>query len=164
MSSRIASALTTSEVLARLRARGLELPSPTKTGGAYSPVIVRGRQGTVAAQFPIRDGERLLLGRVGIELTEAQGRAAAELAGLNVLAHLHAHLNGFERLDGLLHVSGHVASAPDFQRQPQVLDGASELFRHALGEAGDHTRSAFAPPRLPWDLSVELVVTFALRD
>ena len=150
-------------VLARLAELELALPAVSTPAGAYRPVVIRGRQGSVAAQFPILDGKPVWTGRVGEHLTEEQGVQAARLAGLNVLAQLHAHLGGFERLDGLLHVDGHVASAEDFQRQPQVLDGASNLFRAVLGDAGTHTRAAFAPRHMPWDLAVQLVVTFALR-
>lgn len=154
--------LTTAAVLGRLAARGLELPRPSTPAGAYVPVVVRGLQGSVAGQFPLRDGKLLFTGRVGEERTEEEGRRAAEAAALNVLAQLHAHV-GFERLDGLLHLSGHVASARHFQRQPEVLDGASDLLRYALGDAGVHTRAAYAPAHLPWDLTVEIVVTFAVR-
>ena len=95
-------------------------------------------------------------------MTEAQGYEAARLAALNVLAQIHAALGGFDRLTAILRVEGHVASAPSFNGQPRVLDGASDLFAAVLGERGRHTRTAFSPNKLPWDLSIELVVTCAI--
>lgn len=62
----------------------------------------------------------------------------------------------------LVRVEGHVASAPGFINQPKVLDGASDLFAAVLGERGRHTRTAFAPGRLPRNLAIELVVTAAM--
>jgi len=58
-------------------------------------------------------------------------------------------------------VDGYVASADTFVDQPEVVDGASELFLWALGERGRHARTAFAVGRLPKNNSVELAVTFA---
>ena len=74
---------------------------------------------------------------------------------------IHQALGGLERLEGLIRVDGYVASADTFVDQPEVLDGASELFLWALGERGKHARTAFLMTRLPKNNSVELRVTFA---
>jgi enamine deaminase RidA (YjgF/YER057c/UK114 family) len=147
----------------RLHELGLVLPQPPRPGGDYQPWILRGDLLFLSAQLPIENGALRYTGRVGAELTEEQGIAAARLAGLNVLAQLRAALGDLERLETLLRVEGHVASAPGWNRAPVVLDGASNLFAAVLGERGRHTRSAFTPPRLPLDLTVELVVTAAVR-
>jgi len=63
----------------------------------------------------------------------------------------------------MLRVEGHVASAPDWNNAPKVLDGASDLLVAVLGDRGHHTRAAFTPAQLPWNLTVELVVTAAVR-
>jgi enamine deaminase RidA (YjgF/YER057c/UK114 family) len=147
----------------RLRELGIVLPAPPAPAGAYRPWIRHGELVFVAAQLPIENGVPRYLGRVGAELTEEQGVAAARLAGLNVLAQLRAALGDLERLATLLRVEGHVASAPGWNRAPAVLDGASSLFVAVLGERGLHARSAFTPPRLPLDHSIELVVTAAVR-
>jgi enamine deaminase RidA (YjgF/YER057c/UK114 family) len=151
-------------VIERLRRMGLTLPEPALPAGLYLPFRLDRGVGYLAAQFPTRGGEYVLLGRVGRELTVEQGREAARLAALSALSRIHQALAGFERLVGLLRVDGHVASADDFQDQPRVLDGASELLLQVLGERGQHARTAFAPPRLPRDNSVELVITFSFRD
>jgi enamine deaminase RidA (YjgF/YER057c/UK114 family) len=116
----------------------------------------------ISGQFPIENGMLRFLGRVGAELSEADGYAAARLTALNVLAQIQAALSGFERLAHLVRVEGHVASAPGFSNQPRVLDGASDLFAQVLGERGRHARTAFAPEHLPWNLAMELVVTAAI--
>jgi enamine deaminase RidA (YjgF/YER057c/UK114 family) len=155
---------STAAVKARLRALGLELPVPSAPAGRYEPWRLDRGVGWLAAQLPSREGRTVMKGRVGAELTPEQGREAARLAALSALARIEQALRGFERLRGLLRVDGHVASAEGFLEQPQVLDGASELFLAALGERGRHARTAFAPPRLPGDNSIELALTFAYDE
>ena len=148
----------------RLKELGLELPNPPRPAGNYQPWILSDKLLLLSGQFPIRNGQRQYTGRVGAELTEAQGREAAQLAALNALAQVRAALDGFDRLVRLLRVEGHVASAPGWSSAPKVLDGASELFVSVLGERGRHTRTAFTPGRLPLDLAVELVVTAHVQE
>jgi enamine deaminase RidA (YjgF/YER057c/UK114 family) len=148
----------------RLEELGLTLPPPPKAAGNYEPWVRHGHLLFISAQLPIENGKPIYTGRVGAERTEEEGCAAARLAALNVLAQIRAALGGFESLATLLRVEGHVAAAPDWNRVPKVLDGASDLFAAVLGERGRHARSAFCPPRLPLDLTVELVVTAAVRE
>lgn len=146
-----------------LKELGLELPEAPRPAGNYAPWILRGGLLFLSGQFPIENGQLRYVGRVGAELTEDQGRDAARLAGLNVLAQIRAALGGFERLVTLLRVEGHVASAPGWNSAPKVLDGASDLLVQVLGDRGRHARTAFTPPQLPLDLAIELVVTAAVR-
>ena len=76
-----------------------------------------------------------------------------------MLAQIHAALGGFDRLKTLLRVEGHIASAPGWNNAPKVLDAASDLFATVLRECGRHTRTAFTPPLLPLNSTLELVVT-----
>lgn len=140
----------------------LMLPDPPVPVGAYERGLIRHGLGFLSGQFPIRDGKLAYAGRVGSELTVEEGRSAAEIAAINVIAGIRAVLGGsFAGFVGLLRVDGYVAGTDDFLRQPHVLDGASETFRRMLGERGRHARTAFALPRLPLDSPIELAVTFA---
>ena len=144
-------------------AQGIRLPDPPSPAGDYQPVMIRKGLGFVSGQVPVRDGRLLFTGRVGIELTPEQGRAAAEIAALNVLAQIDKALPSWDQFGGLLRVEGFVASASGFTNQPEILDGASRLFAEALGELGQHSRAAFSVEQLPLNASVELVVTFATQ-
>lgn len=146
----------------QLKSLGLELPVPPKPAGNYQACVRTGNLLFISGQFPIENGQLRFTGRVGAELTVEQGYAAARLAALNVLAQIRAALGGFDRLETLLRVEGHVASAPGWNNVPKVLDGASDLFAAVLGERGRHTRTAFSPEQLPLNLAVELVVTAAV--
>lgn len=147
----------------QLKSLGLELPIPPKPAGNYQAWVQTGNLLFISGQFPIEHGQLRFTGRVGGELTVEQGYAAARLAALNVLAQIRAALGGFDRLETLLRVEGHVAAAPGWNNVPKVLDGASDLFAAVLGERGRHTRTAFSPEQLPLNLTVELVVTAAVR-
>jgi enamine deaminase RidA (YjgF/YER057c/UK114 family) len=151
-------------ILHALATHGHTLPVPSAPAGLYEPYRLERGTGYLAAQMPSRDGQYVLLGRVGAELTPAEGRQAAALAALSALARIRQALGGFARLRGLLRVDGFVASSDGFFDQPQVLDGASEVFLLALGDRGKHARTAFAPPRLPRNNSIELIVTFAYDE
>ena len=133
------------QVLARLEQRGLRLPEPSPPAGLYEPYRLDRGTGYLSAQLPSRHGQYVLLGRVGAELTPEQGREAAQLTALSVLARIHQALDGFDRLRGLLRVDGSVASAEGFFDPPQVLDGASELLVGVLGDRGKHARTASGP-------------------
>jgi enamine deaminase RidA (YjgF/YER057c/UK114 family) len=150
----------TAQVLERLAARGWTLPQPPPPAGMYEPFRLDRGIGYLSGQFPAREGQYVLRGRVGRELSAAEGKEAAALTALVVLARIHQALDGFGRLRGLLRVDGVVASSEDFVDQPAVLEGASEVFLVGLGERGKHARTAVGVPRLPRDNSVELMVTF----
>jgi enamine deaminase RidA (YjgF/YER057c/UK114 family) len=147
----------------KLAELGLKLPVAPKPVGNYLAFVRTGSLLLLSGQFPIADGALQYTGRVGAELTDKQGHAAARLAALNVLAQIHSALGGFDRLESLVRIEGHVAAAPGWHNTPRVLDGASDLFVAVLGKRGKHARVAFNPPSLPLNAAVELVVTAAVK-
>lgn len=142
----------------------LALPPAPRPAGGYRPWARAAGLLFVSGQLPIVDGELRYRGRVGAELSEAEGSAAAELAALNVLAQIRDALGSFDDVVALLRIEGHVSSAPGFLGQPRVLDAASAVFAAALGPKAGHARSAFAPAQLPLGAAVELVATVAVRE
>lgn len=148
----------------RLKELGLTLPEPPRPAGNYEPWVICGRWLHLSAQVPVQNGQLRYTGRVGAELSVEEGRAAAKLTALNVLAQIRHALGGFGPLERLVRVEGHVASASGEPSTPYVLDAASDLFLAVLGERGRHARTAFTPDHLPCNLTVELVVTAFLRS
>lgn len=142
----------------KLAALGLRLPSPPEPLGSYTAVSEAGNLLFISGQVPLAEGKMAFTGRVGENLTLEQGRKAAELAALNVLAQISRHLGGFERLHHLVRVEGHVSCANGFYAQPAVIDGASDLFAAVLGDKAGHARSAFSHSQLPANAAVVLVV------
>lgn len=139
------------------------LPAPPNPVGSYKAGIVRNGIGFVSGQFPLVDGKLAYTGRVGAELSSDEGYEAARIAGLNVLAQISRLTGEFGSLDGLLRLDGYVASEAGYLDQPQVLNGASELFVQYLGSKGDHARTAFSVMQLPLNSPIELAVTFAVK-
>lgn len=147
---------------ARLAAHGFSLPEPSLPGGAYDSVRVIGGVAYVAAQFPFVDGELAFRGRLGRELTTRDGYRAAELCALNVLAQIDRFV-GFECVLGINRFEAYLLTVGGWDEFPQVVDGASHLFRTALGDSGRHARALFGVERLPLDAPIELTATFTLH-
>ncbi|AYZ64853.1 RidA family protein [Burkholderia multivorans] len=142
----------------KLAELGLALPEPPNPLGNYTAVSEAGNLMFVSGQLPLVDGRLAYTGRVGEQLSVDAGRDAARLAALNVLAQIHRHLRGFDRLRKIVRIEGHVSSADGFFGQPAVIDGASDLFAAVLGGKAGHARSAFSQRQLPGDAAVILVV------
>lgn len=148
----------------RLARLDLTLPVPPQPVGQYRATVRTGQLVFVSGQFPIRDGEIVYRGCVGRELSLAQGRDAARLAALNVLAQLRAVTSGWQDFAGIIRLEGYVSSAPGFYDQPHVLDAASGVFADVLGDQSGHVRTAISVSQLPLNAAVELVVIACLED
>ncbi|WP_235183892.1 Atu1372/SO_1960 family protein [Hymenobacter sp. IS2118] len=141
----------------------LVLPEPPAPGGAYESVRVLGGVAYVAVQFPFAAGKPAFQGRIGAELTTAQGREAARLCALNVLAQVEKYV-GLGQVLGLNRIEAQLVTAEGWDKFPTVLDGASELFLEALGpEVGRHARALGGVERLPMNLPISLTASFTLR-
>jgi enamine deaminase RidA (YjgF/YER057c/UK114 family) len=142
---------------------GWVLPIPPDPVGVYERGVIRGGLGFVSGHFPIVGGIVSHAGRVGAELNEAQGKEAAEIAAMNIMAQIDHLLDGdWDRFAGLLRLDGYVASAEGWTAQPRVLNAASEVFVKILGDKGRHARAAFSVTQLPLNAPIELVATFAV--
>lgn len=139
---------------------GLELPPAPKPAGVYKPTVQVGNLLYVSGHGPLRPDGSLMTGKVGSEIDEAQGKAAARQVGLAILATLRAELGSLDRVVRTVKVLGMVNAAPDFERHPQVINGCSELFREVFGEQGVGVRSAVGMGSLPGNISVEVEAIF----
>jgi enamine deaminase RidA (YjgF/YER057c/UK114 family)/uncharacterized protein (DUF952 family) len=153
-----------SEAEKRLAAMGLSLPAPAAPAGTYVPWVRTGNLVAVAGQVPFVEGKLPLKGKVGAELTPEQGKEMAKVCALNVLAQLKAAVGSLDKVTRLVRVDGFVASASGFGGQPGVLNGASDLFVAALGDAGKHVRVAVGCNELPIDAPVEVAAWAEVSD
>src|ERR671917_751148 len=147
---------------ARLKELGLELPPVASPAGSYVPATRAGSLVFTAGQLPFRDGELYATGKVGDAVTPEDAREAAKLCALNALAAASEKAGGLDNLRYVVKVTGFVASAPGFNGQPGVLNGASELLGEVFGEAGLHARSAVGVTELPLDSPVEVEIVVGL--
>lgn len=150
-----------SQVEDKLRALGLELPPP--------PVIPQGtkvnlkfaqRTGNLvylSGMGPLTGGKVMYTGKVGAEVTVEQAYEAARLTALNMLAVLKAEIGDLDKVTKWIKAIGFVNSAPGFTRQPEVLNGFSDLIAQLYGDMrGLHARSAVGMAELPFGIPVEI--------
>jgi enamine deaminase RidA (YjgF/YER057c/UK114 family) len=151
------------EIEARLNELGIELPEAPSAAANYVPYVVTGNLVFVAGQVPFVDGELKYLGQVGkdIELEEAQ--AAARVCGLNIIAQVKAACDGdLDRVVRCVKLGGFVNSSDGFDRQPWVINGASDLIAEVFGDKGRHARFAVGSNALPLGVSVEIDAVFEI--
>lgn len=153
--------MTTPE--ARLAELGLELPTPPEPVASYVPAVRSGDLVFISGQGPMRDGKPTALGKVGAEVTLDDAAEAARLTCLNGLAVLKAHIGNLADVVRATKLVVFVNSAPGFDRQPLVANGASELLQDVFGEAGRHARSAVGVSELPFGICVEIEFVFEVR-
>ena len=149
---------------ARLRELGYDLPDVLEPAGAYVPATCAGNLIFTAGQLPFEEGELRKTGKVGAAVSVEEAQRAARLCALNALAAAAAKAGGLHRIGRVVKVTGFVASASDFNRQPEVVDGASGLIGEVFGEAGLHARSAVGVAELPLDAPVEVELIAELGD
>lgn len=143
---------------ARLEELAITLPAAKSPAGLY-------RRGGgrdllyLSGTGPVRGDGTLLTGKVGGDVDEAQGREAARLTGLQILATLRDELGDLDRVIQVVRLFGMVNCAPGFNRTPMVIDGCSELLIAVFGERGRGARSAVGMAELPFDIAVEIEAT-----
>lgn len=147
----------------RLHELGYVLPGPLRSlAGVPLPFVsvrVRGDRAYVSGHIPLEPDGSVAgpRGKVGRDLTVAQGRDAARQAGLAMLGSLQRELGTLERVGAWLRVFGMVNTAPGFDRTPEVINGFSELVLEVFGPAaGAHARSAIGVAELPFGAAVEI--------
>lgn len=149
----------------RLQELGHELPKAPAPAGSYIPVVRSGSLVFTAGQLPLVGGEPSHTGKVGDAVSLEEAQKAAATCALNALAAVESLEAGtLGRVRRVVKVTGFVASAPGFNGQPAVLNGASELLGAALGEAGVHARSAVGVAELPFDAPVEIELVVELFE
>ena len=118
--------------------------------------------GHSTARHPLMLGAKNT-GKVGSEVTEQEAAVAARAVALQILATLKAHLGDLDRVKRVIRLHGMVNSAPGFERQFAVIDGASDLFYELWGaERGAHARSAVGVAELPRRSILEIVGEFEI--
>ncbi|MBH0203320.1 MAG: RidA family protein [Nitrospira sp.] len=148
---------------AKLTELGLALPAPPKPVANYVPVVRTGDLLFLSGVLPSRDGQLIMTGKLGQTLSIEQGMEAARVAVLNGLSIIRQEAGSLDRVKRIVKMVGHIASAPGFTDQPQVLNGASDLLVSLFGDAGRHARVAVGAAELPRQapIEIELIVELA---
>ena len=130
------------KVEARLATLGIALPEAPNPVANYVPSALSGNLLFISGQISKAGDGTITAGQLGGGLTVAEGREAARLCALNILAQARAALGNLDRIKQIIRLNGFVNAAPGFTEHPQVMNGASDLMVEVLGDKGRHTRVA----------------------
>lgn len=148
-------------IAARLKELNITLPNAAAPAANYVPFVRSGNLLFIAGQITIENGDVKYLGKLGRDFTTEQGKAAARLCGLNIIAQAASALGGdLDRVRQCVKVGGFVNCTDTFIEQPQVVNGASDLMVEVFGDAGRHARFAVGANSLPRGVAVEVDAIF----
>lgn len=150
------------DIDARLAALGLTLPDAPAPAANYVPYVQSGNLVFVSGQIS-QNGNGLMTGKLGADVSIEDGADAARACALSLLAQVKAACGGdLSRLKRVVKLTGFVNSTPEFTDQPKVINGASDLLVEILGDAGRHSRAAVSAGSLPFGVMVEIEGVFEI--
>ncbi len=147
----------------RLESLGYPLDRLPGIGAIYKPVVIDGLTAYTSGSVPF-DGDRLTsVGKVPSQVSLADAKVAAALCAANILRNVRIAIGSLDRIERVLRTVGYVNTDTDFTEQHLVINGASELLREVLGDAGIGTRTAIGMAQLPLGSSVEVDIILKLK-
>lgn len=147
---------------ARLAELGITLPDAAAPAANYVPYVQSGNLVFISGQLPFKDGA-LITGKVGADVEVEVGQAAARACGLALIAQLKAACGGdLEKVVRVVKLTGFVNCPPEFEQQPAVVNGCSDLMVEVFADKGRHARAAVGAPALPFNVSVEIEGIFEI--
>lgn len=146
----------------RLALAGHVLPEPVTPVATYVTHVRAGNLLFLAGHGEC-DAKAQARGKVGRDLTVEAGRASAERVALCMLATIRAATGSLDRVKRVVRIQGFVNATEEFTRHPEVMNGFSDLFVVAFGEAGRGARAAVGAPSLPANIAVEVEAVVELR-
>ncbi|MDE2686508.1 MAG: RidA family protein [Chloroflexota bacterium] len=153
------------EIEKRIKELGITLPDSPPPMANYVPAVQTGNLLFVAGLGPAaRDDGTTPNGKVGKDLSLDEGYEAARLVGINLLSRLKSVLGDLDRVERVVKLLSMVNCTPEFNQQPQVANGCSDLLVEVFGDKGRHARSAVGMASLPNDIPVEIEMIVEIRD
>ncbi len=144
------------DVEERLAELNIELGEPTPPVANYVKAVQTGNLVFLSGHGPDRPDGGLVTGKVGSDLTLEEGQEAARLTAISLLSSLKTEIGDLNRVRRVVKVTGMVNAEPDFTRQPQVVNGFSDLMVEVFGDRGKHARAAVGMGSLPSNIAVEI--------
>ncbi len=154
----------------RLAEMGLALPGPLivpdGTVLPFAMVNIRGDRAFVAGHGPQETDGSIAgpFGKVGRDVAVRDAQELARKTALSMLGSLSRELGDLDRITGWARVFGMVNCAPEFDLQPMVINGFSDLILDVFGpEIGRHARSAVGMAGLPFKIAVEVEAELIIK-
>lgn len=147
----------------KLKELGYELPTLPASKGIYKRCLIDGKNLYVSGHISVNTDGSSITGKLGKDLNEDQGKAAARQCGLAILSSLKAELGDLQKIKRVMKVLGMVNATPEYEKHPIVINGCSELFVELWGEDnGKGVRSAVGMGSLPGNVAVEIEAMFEI--
>ena len=146
----------------KLNSMGISLPPVAPPAAAFLPFVRVGNLLFVSGHIAKKDGQPWT-GKLGADLTTAEGKNAARDVAIQLMGTLHAATGDLSQIARIVKLLVLVNSAPTFAEQHLVANGASELLGEIFGESGKHARSAFGVAQIPLGACVEIELVAELR-
>jgi enamine deaminase RidA (YjgF/YER057c/UK114 family) len=141
----------------RLKELDIVLPTPPAPVASYVPYVVSGNLVYISGQVTMTADGLKYVGTVGKELSLEDGKAAARLCAINVIAQVKAACGGdLGRVKRIVKVTVFVNAVPGYAQHPEIANGASDLFVAVFGDAGRHARAAVGAGSLPRNVATEV--------
>ena len=147
----------------RLQELNIQLITPSAPVANYVKAVRVGNLIYLSGHGPDKPGGGLVIGKVGSDLTLEEAVAAARLAGISLLSTLKAEIGNLNKVKLIVKVLGMVNAVPTFEKQPQVINGCSDLMVEVFGENGKHARSSVGVASLPSNIPVEIEMIVELK-
>ncbi|GAA4214448.1 RidA family protein [Pedobacter jeongneungensis] len=142
---------------------GLNLPPAPAPLGVYKPYLIDGKYLYLSGHGPVRDDKSLIIGRIGSDINQDEGKLAARQVGLTMLSTIKTNLGSLDKVRRVIKVLGMVNCIPEFEKHPFIINGCSELFAEVWGpDNGIGVRSAVGFGSLPDNIPVEIEALFEL--
>jgi enamine deaminase RidA (YjgF/YER057c/UK114 family) len=152
-----------SEIGRRIEQLGIELP--VRNRGDVLDAVIHSNLMFLSAHLPVDiNGDPVYVGKIEADLTVEEGYKAARLCGINMLTTIKDYIGELDRVDYFIKVLGLVNSSGDFSRQPDVVNGFSDLMVEIFGKRGQHARSAMGAFALPKNVPVIVEALIKIRD
>lgn len=152
------------QIDARLKELDITLPTPPAPVASYVPYVISGKHVYISGQVTIAPDGLKYVGIVGNGLSMEQGREAARLCAINVIAQAKAACGGdLDKIARVVKVTVFVNAVREFTQHPEVANGASDLFVAVFGEAGRHARAAVGAGSLPRGVACEVEAVFEVQ-
>ncbi|MGZ3891354.1 MAG: RidA family protein, partial [Mucilaginibacter sp.] len=101
-------------------ALGLNLPPAPKPLGVYKPFLIDGNHVYVSGHGTVQDDGSLIVGRIGADMSQEDGKLAARQVGLAILSTIKANLGSLNKVKRVIKVLGMVNCTPDFAQHPFI--------------------------------------------
>lgn len=143
---------------------GIVIPKPPDPVANYVTAVRTGNLVFLAGHGPVDGNGNLVTGRLGSDLTIAQGQEAARLTGIGLLASLKKEIGNLNKVVRIVKIRGMVNSTTDFTEHPQVVNGCSDLMVEIFGDNGKHARAAVGMGSLPGNIAIEIEMIVEVKS